>query len=304
MDLSSFPLGDGNSATGNSINGASLPLGTIGTSGRWGLKGLPYVIQGSGDNPVRVAASRALTIDPGVVVKLYYTYRYAGSNSSLMYPLIVADGVLVSSGAVFTSVRDDTVGGDTMGDGPTAGARGDWTRVEFRGAGSVVEGTTFRYGGWVRNDGGEPNRSMVVLTDGVTFRNNSVDESYTNAVNVEGGSPLIEGNSISSITGSGLYLRNSAAPLITGNTVQGVNGYGIHAADSNNTPRVIGNEILNSGGGRGDSGSGGRSEREHDIGVFHGFFDQRERERACGGKRGDREHGVCAATRQHHHTRP
>ena len=54
MDLSSSPVGVGNSASGNLLNGILLPSGDITGNVRWGLRGIPYVV---GSGAVSVGAS-------------------------------------------------------------------------------------------------------------------------------------------------------------------------------------------------------------------------------------------------------
>lgn len=45
MDLESSPVGVGNGAFGNDLNGILLPSGTISGTTRWGVVGIPYVVQ-------------------------------------------------------------------------------------------------------------------------------------------------------------------------------------------------------------------------------------------------------------------
>ena len=46
LDLQSSPVGVGLQASGNGLNGISIPGGTITGATRWGLVGIPYVVQG------------------------------------------------------------------------------------------------------------------------------------------------------------------------------------------------------------------------------------------------------------------
>lgn len=65
MDLAASPVGVGNSATGNVLNGILLPPGDISGNVRWGLRGIPYVV---GSGTVSVGASpRVSSITPQIV---------------------------------------------------------------------------------------------------------------------------------------------------------------------------------------------------------------------------------------------
>lgn len=111
----------------------------------WTTAGSPYWVQ----NNLSVAAGVRLTIEPGVVVKI--------GNPSDRYGQISVDGQLVVRGSaaapvIFTSHRDDSVGGDTNGDGgATAPARGDWYRIRFSDTAttqSVIDRAKVQYGGY------------------------------------------------------------------------------------------------------------------------------------------------------------
>src|SRR3989344_4342651 len=85
----------------------------------------PYTVEG--DLYVDLNALASLTIEPGVVVK------FASSSS-----LVVSENVVLNvegtreEPVYFTSPKDDSVGGDTNGDGsPTSPAPGDWSFVEL-----------------------------------------------------------------------------------------------------------------------------------------------------------------------------
>src|ERR1019366_6119934 len=128
MSLSAGYLGTqiGNTSTGTGINAINVPSGTVITgSVNWGQVGIPYLInQGS----LTINSGASLTIQPGVLVK----FRYAPAAWPNSSAYIRVQGTLVANGTgtqpiYFTSDRDDTVGGDSNGDGgATVPAAGDW----------------------------------------------------------------------------------------------------------------------------------------------------------------------------------
>jgi YD repeat-containing protein len=112
---------------------------TYNASTTWTVAGSPYVLDGN----VVVASGATLTVEPGVIVKFNGEYR-----------TLYVDGALraigsASSRIVFTSLQDDTVGGDSGGDGPTVGAPGQWYSIAV-GSGGMLSAFSYadlRYGG-------------------------------------------------------------------------------------------------------------------------------------------------------------
>lgn len=73
IDLAASPSGVGNSASGNTLNGISVPAGDITGSTRWGLRGIPYVVTGGtvsvGVSPTIQSVSPA-TVEQGQTLTL------------------------------------------------------------------------------------------------------------------------------------------------------------------------------------------------------------------------------------------
>jgi hypothetical protein len=122
---------------GNAYNGIFWG-GSYETSGdiTWSNTDVPYVITGT---VLGVAKGSTLTIGDGVIVKFDNGFRMDVAGT------LTADG---DEGILFTSLRDDTAGGDTNGDGAaTAAAPGDWYGVIVAADGSLFDHTRFSYGG-------------------------------------------------------------------------------------------------------------------------------------------------------------
>ncbi|GAB4098176.1 hypothetical protein [Sinomonas halotolerans] len=99
------PLPVAHATTGTVITNQTLTANTT-----WTTAGSPYWIQ----NELTINAGVRLTIEPGVVVKI--------GNPSDRYGRISVNGQLIALGTsaapvVFTSHRDDSIAGDTNGDG-------------------------------------------------------------------------------------------------------------------------------------------------------------------------------------------
>lgn len=149
----------------------------------WTTAGSPYWVQ----TKVKVAEGIRLTIEPGVIVKV-------GSSSSSGQ--ISVSGQLIVRGTaanpvVFTSHRDDSVDGDTNGDGSaTLPAPGDWDYVYFSNSAtsqSVIDRAKIQYGGpgW---GGGCDGASLTVAAGAsLSVTNSDFQYSMDAGINVSSG---------------------------------------------------------------------------------------------------------------------
>lgn len=152
VDSDGDGFSDGHEVSAGSLpnSSASTPTGTVisVTSGNyvidtptvWGLAGSPYWVQSN----VAVANGGTLTIEPGVAVKFL-----VGTTTHFVYPAgkLLAFGSAASpEHVVFTSERDDTVQGDTNGDGPsTLPGASDWYHIYFAGGEGQLNNVDIRY---------------------------------------------------------------------------------------------------------------------------------------------------------------
>ncbi len=114
--------------------------GNISSDSTWVLGNSPYVVQGF----VTINPGVTLTIEPGVVIKF--------ANFSQL----IVNGVLNANGTpadkiYFTSLKDDSVAGDTNGDGDiTSPSPEDWTHIQFNpGSNGNITNAVIRYAGKV-----------------------------------------------------------------------------------------------------------------------------------------------------------
>ena len=127
----------GNTASGAGKRGI-ITSGVLGANRTW-MSGLPYIIPSLGS--LIVDAGSTLTLDPGVIIK---SEHMAG---------VVVQGILDARGAqdnkvFFTSIHDDTVGGDTNVDGANFGHAGDWLHLQFvSGSKGMLNNAVVRFAG-------------------------------------------------------------------------------------------------------------------------------------------------------------
>jgi parallel beta-helix repeat protein len=207
IDTGSFPAVIDNTFTDNGTNGIGVYEGTITTDGSWTSVNYPYVL----NSDIYVAEGASLTISPGVIVK--------GLNNTRL----IVDGVLKAQGAstdriVFTSIKDDTHGGDTNGDGSaSAPAPNDWGWIEFRDTSvdseNLLEYVTILYGGKDRWNYGDHHFGAIRLVDASpTIRNNLITRNNRGIWTSGASFPYITGNAIYRNLDYAFY--NEGQPLV------------------------------------------------------------------------------------------
>jgi hypothetical protein len=125
------PVVSGFSCSSTPVCGLRIRTGTLSSNTTWNSTGIVYVPLGD----LTVPQGASLTVGPGVIVKFPADYSD--------YSLIVA-GQLAVNGApgaksYITVLTDDSVGGDTNGNGASSGSTGTWGGLVFPpgGAGTL-----------------------------------------------------------------------------------------------------------------------------------------------------------------------
>ncbi len=207
------------------VNPATYVSGVISQNTIWTAQGSPYVIQ----NNLTVSASTTLTINPGVVVK------FDSSASLYIYGTLLAQGGTSSTTRVyFTSIKDDSIGGDTNNDGATTTpAVGDYMGIYFypSSIGNLTR-NTLRYGG---NDFYPYHFGVIKNLGGsVTLANSEINSNYGNGLKQISGNISLTSNSIHNNGGSG-FEQTGGMSTTTNSTFSGNQTYGIFLQNGTST---------------------------------------------------------------------
>ncbi|MGB9618901.1 MAG: right-handed parallel beta-helix repeat-containing protein, partial [Armatimonadota bacterium] len=199
-----------NGGSGNGGNGLYLQNCTVAADSVWHVtNGFPYVVSST----LTVNSGKTLTIEPGTIVK----FSYWDAAGLLVNGSLVAQGT-ASAPIYFTSLKDDSVGGDTNGDGNNSSpARGDWNHILITGAGAsgTFDHCVVRYGGYGGYNYNAPYANLACTSGGaMTVTNCTVTQSANYGIYYDGAGARVK-NSIVAYNGSyGVYLTGGSAQVM------------------------------------------------------------------------------------------
>jgi len=221
---------------------------------------------------VNLRGNAKLTVDPGVIVKMYSGAR-----------LDVYDGALSAIGTaddpvVFTSYRDDSWGGDFNADGnSTVPINGDWSRIYISNqaidAECAIDHAVIRYGGsstanlYIYDTDMTVSNSVIANAQmhglhsyysNLTLANNEVFGNWNDGMNFYGSghTESISGGRIFANFGDGIEITNNVGVTISGVEIFGNLDGGLRE-NSSSTITATGNWWGATDGAGGDAGGSG-----------------------------------------------
>jgi parallel beta-helix repeat protein len=206
-----------------------------------GIENVAYII----DQTLTIGQDATLTINPGVVVKFV-------SNLSAYHlkGRIAVNGALKAQGTfdekiVFTSDRDDSVGGDTNNDGnQSAPEKGDWRNIEFNSSSNSevnhLINCIFKYGGCYSPFWDESQRLLrryapVCITNTSVFVDSCTFElSESAGIGIYGdASPIVSNSLFRNIQSTPVIMNLFSDPFFENNQISNVGLIGIGIALDN-----------------------------------------------------------------------
>ncbi len=227
ISLTANPTYSGIVFSGNRSSGIKILEGTLSSDARLfkrdvaGINNIAYIVE-----YLTIGQNAVLTIDPGVVVKFVpdWVYRYLTVEGGL-----IANGT-ASQKIIFTSLKDDSNGGDTNNDGnATSPNKGDWWAISFedvsRDSVNSMRHCDIRYGGaYSWNDTDEKHQAMVRISSAKVVVDSCVLEQSSSAgFGIYGSAnPSITNTKLYNITLTPVTMSMFSQPTFAGNTALNV----------------------------------------------------------------------------------
>ncbi|MCL6627999.1 MAG: hypothetical protein K6U00_00180, partial [Armatimonadetes bacterium] len=169
----------------------------------YAIPGNPWIFT----DDTKIQAGVKVTVEPGAVLKFGKGGKPYNNASLWVYGSLIAVGT-PEKPITFTSIRDDSVDGDTNGDGDmTRPTSGDWGTVSFSDSSadsSIIENAVFKYGRW---DGGQECGVVESRTPTPTIKNCRFEKNVFPVAFTLGAQPELSGLKLASNDFNGLWLR-------------------------------------------------------------------------------------------------
>ncbi len=224
-------------------DGIHLAAATLEASAHWEYAGIPYILDGT----IVAPANTSLTIEAGVVIKGSSRYNgiYIGGHLSILGS--------AAQPVRLTSLRDDTIAGDTNGDSTNSVPAGnDWGAIVFDpGSTGVVQHAECRYGGGANvagmiqiNDAQVTVQNVRFLSSGedgmhvsniedpqrVVIRQCAFEGNASDGIQCNTASPTIAGCSFSGNGAAAIRLTGTSSPDFNGDLTAPTDGIHLAAA--------------------------------------------------------------------------
>ncbi|MBI5005353.1 MAG: lamin tail domain-containing protein, partial [Candidatus Lloydbacteria bacterium] len=230
-DKNDMPI-SGTPKAKNSISYTIAANGAVSSNTTLHKASSPYLISQYG---LTVMNGATLTIEPGVVVKII------GAN----WTPVTINGTLIAEGTtdepvVFTAFADDIYGGDMNGDGicnesnasstAQCPSPGLWSKLYFKGSGSLLSHTIVRYGGaWLDNMTFVARTSILDEGANITMRDSIVEYSGGHGLSLSASNGVVRDSVFRNNNKENYYSPNNSTgifvsdgnPIVVSNTFTG-----------------------------------------------------------------------------------
>jgi hypothetical protein len=228
MSLTSNPTFSNITFSANGSNGIKIIEGTLATNATLtkrniaGFTNIPYIVSG-----LTIASGSVLTLEQGIILK------FKSYNSGIWIQGGLNATGIVSQKIIFTSISDDSSGGDTNNDGnATVPTNGDWFGLVFYPESIDVSNkliyNEIRYtgGGWSAFLGSDTYNGAVRIKDAYVQIDNTVfQQGNSSALGIYGSAnPAITNCQMYNYTYTPVYMAMFSSPTFSNISVSNV-GY-------------------------------------------------------------------------------